>query len=123
MKLEVFEKIITQIKSQQERSHKLYQLGIDLMEYEDLYASTITLLFRAYYGKDGEDWISWFIYDRNDESDDPNQAWDKDGNPICYDIPSLWKCVEEIRCSTDFVEYSIETNKLDIFNSIFGRTA
>lgn len=123
MKLEVFEKIITQIKSQQEQSHKLYQLGIDLMEYEDAYAATITLLFRAYYGKDGEDWISWFIYERDDESDDPNQAWDKDNNPICYDIPSLWKCVEEIRCSTDFVEYSIETSKLDIFNSIFGRTA
>jgi len=121
MKLEVFEKIITQIKDQQDKSRTLYRLGVDLMDYEDSYCATITLLLRAYYGKDAEDWISWFIYERDDLAEDPNQAWDKDGNPICFDIPSLWKCVEEMRCSTDFIEYCLEKTNLDLFESIFGR--
>jgi hypothetical protein len=36
---------------------------------------------------------------------DGDQAWDENKNPICYDIPSLWKHVEELRVSVDFQEY------------------
>jgi serine/threonine protein phosphatase PrpC len=39
------------------------------------------------------------------EYEDTDQAWDENKNPICYDIPSLWKHVEELRVSSDFQEY------------------
>jgi hypothetical protein len=107
MKLEVFEKIVTLIKEQSERSFKLAEMGVDLINYEDSYAAAITLLFRAYYGTEGEDWISWYLYEKESLSGEILQAWDKEGNEICYDIPSLWKCVEELRCADDFVEYEL----------------
>jgi len=108
MKLEVFERIITQIEKQHERSSAAYGLGIDLLDFEDEYCGIITHLLKAYYGEAGEDWISWYLYERDSLSGDKNQAWDKDKNPICYDIPSLWKHVEEIRCSDEFVEYELK---------------
>jgi hypothetical protein len=127
MKLEVFEKVINQIKEQDEKISALYKMGVDLIEFSDSYSSLRSLLLRAYYGEEGEDWISWFLYERDSSvGADPNQAWDKDGTPICYDIPSLWKCIEEIRCSTDFVEYEIPKSKAtadDLLNQILnGRT-
>jgi hypothetical protein len=45
MKLEVFEKIVTLIKEQSERSFKLAEMGVDLINYEDSYSAAITLLF------------------------------------------------------------------------------
>jgi len=107
MKLEVFERIITQIQNQQERSFAANKLGIDLMTYEEEYSEVIHLLLSAYYGEVGRDWIDWYLYERDSLSGEINQAWDKDGAPICYDIPSLWKEVEEIRVSTDFKEYEL----------------
>ena len=55
----------------------------------------------------GRDWIDWYLYERDSLSGEINQAWDKDGTPICYDIPSLWKEVEELRVSEDFKEYEL----------------
>jgi hypothetical protein len=127
MKLEVFEKVINQIKEQDEKISALYKMGVDLIEFSDSYSSLRSLLLRAYYGEEGEDWISWFLYERDSSvGADPNQAWDKDGTPICYDIPSLWKCIEEIRCSTDFVEYEIPKSKAtadDLLNQILNGRA
>ena len=111
MKLEVFEKIVTLIKEQSERSFKLAEMGVDLINYEDSYAAAITLLLRAYYGAEGEDWISWYLYEKESLSGEILQAWNKEGNEICYDIPSLWKCVEELRCADDFVEYELPEPK------------
>ena len=111
MKLEVFEKIVTLIKEQSERSFKLAEMGVDLINYEDSYSAAITLLLRAYYGAEGEDWISWYLYEKEGLSGEILQAWDKEGNEICYDIPSLWKCVEELRCADDFVEYELPEPK------------
>lgn len=107
MKLEVFKEIIETIKAQSEKSHELYKLGVDLIEFTEPYDKIWSLLLKAYYGSDGEDWISWFLFDRDSLSGDPNQAWDENGNPICYDIPSLWSHVEELRCSIDFKEYEL----------------
>lgn len=106
MKLEVFEEIVKTIKEQSDQAHKLYELGVDVIKFSEGYDKSWSLLLKAYYGKIGEDWITWFIFDRN-ENGDPHQAWDENNNPICYDIPSLWKHVEELRCSEDFEEYEL----------------
>jgi hypothetical protein len=105
MKFEVFEKIVTTLQAQQQKSYDLCRFGIDLINFEEGYSETISLLFRAYYGSDGADWIDWYMYERDPDSGDLNQAHDADGNPICYDIRSLWQTVEEIRVSVDFEEY------------------
>lgn len=122
MKLEVFERIMSTLHAQQEKSFALCKVGIDLMNYEDGWNETISLLIRAYYGEQGADWIDWYLYERATiDGEDRHKAWDEDGNPICYDIPSLWKCVEECRVSVDFKEYSLpprraEFSQIDLEN-------
>ena len=126
MKLEVFERIIGLIQAQQEKSHALYKIGIDSLNYEEDFQETISLLLKAYYGQDGADWIDWYVYEREGLSGNhTNSATDADGNPICYDVPSLWKCVEECRVSVEFEEYSLPKRKKPLsqtdFNQMFGK--
>ena len=103
MRFESFEYLISKIKEQSEIDHRFYAMGLDLQNIVDPFHHIISHLLRVYYGKDGEDWISWFLYERSNSEE--AQAWDKDGNEICFDLKSLWIHVEEIRVSSDFEEY------------------
>jgi hypothetical protein len=103
MKLESFKYLIENLAECSEKDDAFYKMGLDLSNISDPYHQIITHLLRVYYGKDGEDWISWFLYERR--GDEEFQAWDEDKNPICYDVDSLWKHVEEIRVSSSFEEY------------------
>jgi len=104
MKLESFEFLIDSLRTNlDDVDRSFYKLGLDISNITDPYHQIITHLLRVYYGESGEDWISWYLYERKDE--DTHQAWDENNNPICYDIPSLWKHVEELRVSSDFQEY------------------
>jgi len=133
MKFDVFEELIKSIKKADARSFEATRLGIDLVEYDTEYSHTIWLAIRAHYGKEAADWIEWYLYERESLNGDINQAWDKDGTEICHTIESLWKVVEEIRLSPNFVEYTLpareefdpETVKLSIenfFNKIINTT-
>lgn len=106
MKLEVFELIITTLEKQSKKSFDLSELGVYLMHYEDGWIGTVSLLLSAYYGREAADWIDWYLYERNFDSKEV-QAWDVDHNPICFDIPSLWKHVESMRVSESFVEFEL----------------
>jgi len=103
MKLESFAHLIKSLKDSSEKDREFYKLGLDLSNISDPYNQIITHLLRVYYGESGEDWISWFLYERVDDGE--SQAYDEEKNPICYDVESLWKFVEEIRVSSDFQEY------------------
>ena len=103
MRFESFEYLISKIKEQGEIDHRFYAMGLDLQNIVDPFHHIISHLLRVYYGKEGEDWISWFLYERSNSEE--AQAWDKDGNEICFDLKSLWIHVEEIRVSSDFEEY------------------
>ena len=126
MKLEVFDRVIKLIQTQQEKSNLLYKLGIDSTSYEEDFQETISLLLKAYYGEAGADWIEWYLYEREMlKNKDENSATDENGEPICYDVPSLWKFVEECRVSVDFEEYSLPKRKRplsqDEFNEMLGK--
>ena len=97
MKLETLTKIIETLKNQSEVVNQLYRLNVDLVEFTDPYESVITILIKEIYGQEGYDWFSWFCYDCDFGSKYSKKnpgAWDKDNNPICYDIESLWNCLE-----------------------------
>jgi hypothetical protein len=83
---------------------ELYALGIDLINFTDDSNNVIDTLFKVYYGKEGADWIDWYLYER-----DPDGALDQatnDGKPICYDDQSLWEEVERCRLENK-EEYSL----------------
>jgi len=97
MKLETLTRVIKILKKQSEVTNQLYKLNVDLLEFTDPYESVITILIKEIYGEEGYDWFSWFCYelDFGDKvSKDNPKAWDKDNNPICYDLESLWNHLE-----------------------------
>jgi hypothetical protein len=96
MKLEVFEEILNKLRKQSDKQDALYALDVDLINYSDDHNSVINILLEVYYGKEGADWISWYLWER-DPVGTSDQATTSDGKPICYDDKSLWKEVEQCR--------------------------
>lgn len=96
MNLETFTQIIETLQKESETIGDLYERKVDLIEFTDPYHGVISLLLREIYGEDGHDWFSWFCYE-NDFGKKKMEAWDENENPICYDVESLWRFLEEIK--------------------------
>jgi hypothetical protein len=107
MKLEVFEELISTLEKCEAQSFAAHQLGIDLIEYDTPFTHATWLVIRAHYGKEASEWIEWYLYERKSLSGELYKAFDKDGNEICNTVESLWQIVEELRTSSDFIEYSL----------------
>ena len=45
--------------------------------------------------EEGMDWINWYLYERVSHAGKNLEAFDKDGKPICFDIPSLYDTIKE----------------------------
>jgi hypothetical protein len=121
MKLEVFTEILNKLRKQSDKEHALYILDVDLINYSDDHNSVINILLDVYYGKEGSDWISWYLYER-DPLGTIDQATTNDGLPICYDVKSLWEEVEQCRLDNT-KEYELpvtltEEQKLEVLNMI-----
>ena len=108
MTLEAFKKIVLLLKKDLERESKLYKLGIDVFNFNDELQQVISILLKSHYSKDGEDLFSWWMYEDVDK-----MLYDNDGNIVndltkCED---LWKYLEDMRKSADFVEYVPEKRR------------
>ena len=110
MKLEVFTEILNKLRKQSDKEHALYVLDIDVSNLSDDYMSVINILLEIYYGKEGANWISWYLWER-DPLGTIDQATD-DGEPICYDIKSLWEEVEQCRLDNK-TEYELPIKLTD----------
>ena len=95
MTYEQFKDLIETIEKVGERSSAIYDLGLDLINFEDEYYKIINILMDSVFDQEGHDWIDWYLYERIGFNGKTNIATDKDGNEICYDIPSLWETVKE----------------------------
>lgn len=124
MTFEAFQQAILLLKKDSERSHKLYKLGMDIFNVQDELHEVITILFKSHYSKEGEDMISWWLWESTEKF-----LYDKDGNKIndLTKIEDLWKYIEEIRKSPDFEEYKPERPKKrtkkqleKLFNDMFN---
>jgi len=95
MNEEKFKSIIEITEKINKNCSSLHSLGVDLMDYDDSYHEIIRLLMASIFKEAGVDWIDWYLYERPSFKGTDNHAWDENGNPICYDIPSLWETVKE----------------------------
>ena len=96
MKREVFIHVLDKIRNKSNKIDELYALGIDLINFSDDSNEVINILLEVYYGKEGADWISWYLWER-DPDGALDQATTSDGTPICYNDTSLWEEVEKCR--------------------------
>jgi hypothetical protein len=121
MKLEHFEDILKEYRQGHKMISELYDIGFNLLDGkypldEPLY-NIFMMSLETHYTNDGIEWVSWFIFEnewgetdrsklpvyRKNESGvmeldlnyNGHAANDENGNPICYDIKSLWEYIEE----------------------------
>jgi phosphoglycerol transferase MdoB-like AlkP superfamily enzyme len=89
MTLDTFTTLIGGIRAQINKTQELYMLGVDLLSFnDDYYKNVVYPLMLEAFGKEGVDWIDWYIYEKNGRED--LKAWDKYGNEICHNIESLY---------------------------------
>jgi hypothetical protein len=89
MDLNTFTTLIEGIQTRSNKTYELYKYGIDLIAYNDVYYRDVVgpLMLEAF-GKEGSDWIDWYIYEKSGRED--IKARDKEGNEICHNIESLY---------------------------------
>ena len=95
MTYEQFLRVTLGLQKEQRRIQKLYDEGLDLINFTNGYEEIIDVLIESIYGKEGNEWFSWFCYE-NDFGQGGLTASDKDGNPIAYSFESLWELLESI---------------------------
>lgn len=94
MTVEGFAGIIEGAKAHEKKLSDLLELGVDLLAHnDDYYRDVVHPLMVEAFGEDKVEMIDWYINKRKEEWG-KEAAKDKDGNPICYDLPSLYKYVE-----------------------------
>lgn len=105
MNFKNFQHLISKLQKTSERDQGIYKLGIDLINFTDDYHSIINLLLKTYYSEEGEDIISWWLYENVEK-----KIYNKKGKVIddLTSIESLWKYVEKIRKSKKFKPYIIK---------------
>jgi hypothetical protein len=94
MTLKTFTTLIEGIRSQISKTQDLYMHGVDLLSFNDnFYKNVVYPLMLEAFGKEGVDWIDWYIYEKDGRED--MKAYDKEGNEICHNIESLYNTITE----------------------------
>ena len=97
MNLKTFTTLIEGLKRYHEKKDNAYKLGIDVLSFDDdYYREVVRPLMAEIFTEEGMDWINWYLYERGSIiSEEPLKAFDKEGNEICFDIPSLYDLIKE----------------------------
>jgi hypothetical protein len=99
MTLQQFETLLSNYKTFNENLHELYYLGFDFYEgkfkLSEIVEKLLTTSIESIYGKDGMEWVDWFVVETNYGRDENITAKDAEGNQICYDIESLYNYLQK----------------------------
>ena len=119
MKYERFLKIILSLQKEDRTIKKLYDNGVDLINFINPYHTMINELIEEIYGEGGLEWFNWYCWEsdfgQKDWSTQPLYkqkedgthekvfdkgevrfgAYDENNNPICYSHKSLWEYLEK----------------------------
>jgi len=96
MKYSEFLEIGLRIQKLSRRTKALYDLGMDVINFENDYFEVIDLLLKQVFTENQYEWVSWFIYQNDfgqadDEGRTPLEARDENGELICHSWESLWE--------------------------------
>ena len=100
MTKQTFQKIILNLQTARKRSHEMYKLGVDLMNYDENYEVVVDELLKAAFNPDQMGWIDWFLYERESFDGKILKAHKKVGRKkveICHTIDSLWETIQEYK--------------------------
>lgn len=95
---EEFLELLKMREAQSERLDKLSDTGFpiwdtDVIEYGNLMFDKVV---EAYFTQEGEDWIFWWLYEKNGNPE--IKAWDEDHDEIPMEtMEDLWRFVKQYR--------------------------
>ena len=87
-----FKQIIDWQIAHSQNINKLYDMGINLIESFDEQEKVIDALWKQVLTTNGDDWVSWYLYEKNGISGKPRKdmkAHDGDVE-ICKDVKGLY---------------------------------
>ena len=112
IKLEVFKRIVLELKEQQEKLDKAYEAGIDHINFTGPYESVISMLIGSIYGQEGKETFDWWCYEKNFGERTDLTMTDKDGNELCRTIEELHQYLEENKVNDYYLsKYQIMTDE------------
>ena len=120
---EVFERIIFELKEQQQKLDKAYEAGIDHINFTGSYESVITMLIGSIYGQEGKETFDWWCYEKNFGERTDLTMTDKDGNELCRTIEELHQYLEENKVNDYYLsKYQIMTDeeRKDLLNKLIS---
>jgi hypothetical protein len=123
IRLEVFERIVFELKEQQEKLDEVYKAGIDLINFTGPYESVISMLIGSIYGQEGRDTFDWWCYEKNFGERTDLTMTDKDGNELCRTIEELHQYLEENKVNDYYLsKYQIMTDeeKKDLLDKLIS---
>lgn len=95
---EEFLELLKMREAQSERLDKLSDAGFpiwdtDVIEYGNLMFDKV---IKVYFTQEGEDWIFWWLYEKNGNPE--MKAWDEDNDEIPIEtMEDLWRFVKQYR--------------------------
>jgi hypothetical protein len=92
MNFKDFKECIDNLVEMHRKSSEAYKLKIDIIDYHDEYDKAITILWDQILTDNGQDWLSWYLYEKDGISGKPRKdmkACDKDGKEICKNLKNL----------------------------------
>jgi len=123
IKLEVFERIVLELKEQQEKLDKAYEAGIDHINFTGPYESVISMLIGSIYGQEGKETFDWWCYEKNFGERTDLTMTDKDGNKLCRTIEELHQYLEDNKVNDYYLsKYEIMTDeeRKDLLNQLMS---
>jgi len=123
IKLEVFERIVLELKEQQEKLDKAYEAGIDHINFTGPYESVISMLIGSIYGQEGKETFDWWCYEKNFGERTDLTMTDKDGNGLCRTIGELHQYLEDNKINDYYLsKYEIMTDeeRKDLLNQLIS---
>lgn len=109
---EVFERIVLELKEQQEKLDKAYEAGIDHINFTGPYESVISMLIGSIYGQEGKETFDWWCYEKNFGERTDLTMTDKDGNELCRTIEELHQYLEDNKVNDYYLsKYEIMTDE------------
>ena len=94
MTFEEFKAIIDLMVDNSKRVDAIYDLKIDLLEFNDDNQQLVCLLWKQLLTEEGYDWLQWFLYEKNYIHDGKGRkemnAWDENGKEICRNLKGTY---------------------------------
>ena len=89
---ELFISIINSIEQIVTRQNMMYlDLQLDFAKYDEPFLDTIDALIILYFGKEGADLISWYLWERLNPDGTTNPVLDEEGKEVHINTPAeLW---------------------------------